>query len=239
MENKMIEHNGIEERIKELKLQYKCAIVLILTGVIIIIFAWYSFLVLSGLILFCGGAIIIGIYLENRWIKPEYLKYGLIATTSFAIIYGILEYIFFDATWNDWFKISALFPNKYFYWIFMTILNISIVLLASRGSGALAMISVPLFSVNEDLLYWITKSFHEIHWVFPVKNWFDEKFPFLQGLGNPIPFFPFFPRFYLVGWILCSILIVMQFKNLEGKNFLICFGIFIGASIFCGLILPL
>jgi len=177
--------------------------------------------------------------MEKKWIDSKYLKYGLLATIVFAIVYGILEYILFDATWNNWFKISDWFPSKYYYWIFMAVLNFSIVFIVSRKSLALSIMSIPLFSVNEDLCYWITKSIHEGNYVFPVNNWFDQMFPFLRGLGEPIPFFPSWPRFYFVGWILISILIIIQFKNLEEKKFLALFGVFIGASLCCLFIVPI
>ncbi|MBD3229312.1 MAG: hypothetical protein GF329_14100 [Candidatus Lokiarchaeota archaeon] len=217
---------------KKLKIQYICSFILIIIGIIIAIIFSNSFLSLLGYMLVAGGIILSIIYLEQKWLKQKYLKWGLIATISFAVIYGILEYVFFDATWNNWFKISDWFPNKYFYWAFMTILNFSIVILASRGSLALSLSSIPLFAVNEDLWYWITKSIHELNWVFPVPNWFDEKFPFLHGLGGAISIPPFCPKFYFVGWILVSILLLLMFKKLKGQKFLICLVVFISCSLF-------
>ena len=197
-----------------------------------------------------GGALILFIvYFEQRWIKREYLKVGLIATIVLAIAYGVYEYILFDATWNSFFDIGRwfedgititigdwsifLFGDKYYYWGFMTILNFTIVFIFSRKSVGLALSSIVLFAVNEDFTYWITKSVHELRYVFPVGNWFDTRFPFLQGLGEGIPVFPEWPRFYFVGWILLSIILVIQFKNLQGQKFLIAVGIFVGAAVFC------
>ncbi|MHA1132331.1 MAG: hypothetical protein ACTSQQ_16210, partial [Candidatus Helarchaeota archaeon] len=136
----------------------------------------------------------------------------------------------------DWFV--AAFGDKYYYWAFMTILNFTIVFLVSRKSIALSLASIPLFAVNEDLWYWITKSIHESHWVFPVGNWFDQRFPFLHGLGEPTYAFPYFPRFYFVGWILVSILLIIQLKNLQREQFLLGLGIFIYATFLCMFLVP-
>jgi hypothetical protein len=217
----------------KLSLQNQCVIILIALGFLITIAFLNTFWSLLGFMLIGGGIILFFIYYEQRWIKREYLKRGLIATTLFAIIYGILEYIFFDATWNNWFKISDWFPDKYYYWAFMTILNFLIVFAISRKSIALSLSSIPLFAVNEDLWYWITKSIHEARWVFPVGNWFDARFPFLQGLGDPIYQFPYWPRFYFVGWILISILLIIQFRNAQGFKLLIGVGFFLFASLLC------
>ncbi|MHA1786131.1 MAG: hypothetical protein ACTSVY_09965 [Candidatus Helarchaeota archaeon] len=227
------------EKIKEMKLQYKCSLALIFTGSISLIFFWNNPWLLLSLMFILGGFLILIIYLEKKWIKQEYLKYGIIATIALAVVYGMLEYVLFDSTWNNWFKISDWFPDKYYYWIFMALLNFSIVFIASRKSLALSAMAIPLFSVNEDLWYWISKSIHQGTYVFPVSNWFDVKFPFLHGLGEPIPFLPFWPRFYFVGWLLISILIVIQLKNLEDKKFLIALGIFVGACFSCMLLVPL
>jgi hypothetical protein len=185
-----------------------------------------------------GGIIIFFMYFEQRWIKREYLKAGLYATLILATVYGILEYVLLDATWNNWFKISDWFPNKYWYWGFMTILNFTIVFIISRKSIGLSIASIPIFAVNEDLLYWISKSIHEARWVFPVGNWFDQKFSFLQGLGEPTYSAPYFPRFYFVGWILVSILLIIQLKNLQGEEFLIALGFFVFASFLCVILVP-
>lgn len=212
---------------RKIKIQYIISIFLIIFGIFITIPLLNTPWSLLGLMFIGGGIIIFFSYFEQKWVKKSYLKWGFLATIIFAIVYGILEYIFFDATWNNWFKISDWFPNKYFYWAFMTILNFSIVILSSRGSLALSLSSIPLFAVNEDLLYWITKSIHEFNYVFPVQNWFDQKFPFLQGLGEAIPIPPFFPKFYFVGWILISILLVLKIKKLKGRKFIFTLIVFI------------
>ncbi|MHA1264402.1 MAG: hypothetical protein ACTSRS_04125 [Candidatus Helarchaeota archaeon] len=189
-------------------------------------------------LMFMGAAIILFfIYFEQRWVKREYLQTGLWATIVLAIAYGVYEYIFFDAGWNKFFHLAdwfvAVFGDKYYYWGFMTILNFSVVFLFSRKSIALSIAAIPLFAVNEDLWYWITKSIHELRYVFPVGNWFDTRFPFLHGLGEPLTGFTEFPRFYFVGWILVSILLFIQFRNLHDRAFLIALTAFTAASFFC------
>ena len=215
-------------------LQYSCCLILLAIGIAILISTINTILSLLGLMFIGGSIILFFIYFEQRWIKKKYLKYGLLATILLAIVYGILEYFFFDATWNNWFKISNWFVNvfgdKYYYWAFMTVLNFTIVFVVSRKSIALSLASIPLFAVTEDLWYWISKSIHEGHWVFPVGNWFDDLFPFLQGLGEGINSFPYWPRFYFVGWVLVSILLIIQFKDLQGSKFLIALGYFVWAS---------
>lgn len=216
----------------QLSLQNKCVVIMIGIGLLIAIPLFNTFWSLLGLMLIGGGIIIFFIFYEQKWIKREYLISGLLANIILAIAYGVYEYLFFDATWNDFFVISEWFPgpDKYFYWGFMTLLNFTVVFIFSRKSIALSLASVPLFAVNEDLWYWITKSIHETHYIFPVGNWFDDRFPFLQGLGEPLPVMPYFPRFYFVGWILISILLIIQFKNLEGRKFLLALAAFITAS---------
>ncbi len=223
-------------------LQNKFVIFLLGIGIVISILFMNSMWLLLGFMFIGGSAILFFIFFEQRWIKREYLIHGLIACIVLAIVYGILEYVLFDSTWNNWFKISDwfvhLFGDKYYYWAFMTILNFAVVFLVSRKSIALSLASIPLFAVNEDLWYWITKSIHEARWVFPVGNWFDQEFPFLQGLGEPAYAFPYFPRFYFVGWILISILLIIQLKNLQGERFVIAVGFFIYASLLCMLLVP-
>lgn len=220
-----------------LLLQYKCSILLIGIGIGILIPFYNTFLSLLGVMFMGGGFILFLIYYEQKWINRKYLKWGLIAAILFSIVYGILEYVLFDSTWNNWFKISDWFPNRYSYWIFMAMSNFIIVFIASRKSIALSLMSILIFIFNEDLWYWISKSIHELNYVFPVYNWFDEFFP-LQGLGEPIPIFPYWPRFYFVFLILISIVIFVQFKNLEGKKFLITLAIYIGACFLCLLLVP-
>ncbi len=221
----------------KISLQNKCAMILILSGTAMVLITFWTTLSILGMLLAAGGLGIFLIYHEKKWIDSKYLKNGLIFTLLFAIIYGFLEYFFFDATWNYWLKISAWFPSKYLYWVFMASLNFTLVLITSRKSLALSFLSVPLYSVNEDLFYWIAKSIHNGKYVFPVPNWFDQRFP-IFGLGEPIPFFPFWPRFYFIGWILITILLYIQFKNLEGKKFLIVSGIFCICSLFSLLLMP-
>ncbi|MHA1310527.1 MAG: hypothetical protein ACTSQO_06320 [Candidatus Helarchaeota archaeon] len=223
---------------KQIKLQYKISIILISTGLIISIILFNTFWSLLGLMFIGGGLILAIIYYEQKWIKRKYLKWGLTGTLIFSIVYGILEYTLFDSPWNNYFKISDWFPDMYYYWAFMTILNFSIIIIASRGSIAMSLSSIPLFATNEDLWYWLSQSIHELNYVFPVSNWFDKRFPFLRGLGEPLPFFPYFPRFYLVGWILISILLIIQFKNLQGKKFIISILCFITACFGCLLLIP-
>ncbi len=220
-----------------LSLQYKSCIILVTVGLAIAIPLFQTIWSLFGLMLVGSALILFFVYFEQRWIKREYLKRGLIATIILAIFYGVYEYIFFDATWNSFFDIGLwfeqVFGDKYYYWGFMTILNFTIVFIFSRKSVGLALSSIVLFAVNEDFTYWITKSVHELRYVFPVGNWFDTRFPFLQGLGEGIPVFPEWPRFYFVGWILVSIILVIQFKNLQGQKFIIAVCIFVGAAVFC------
>ncbi len=223
-----------------MRVQYKCCLILSAIGIAIFFLTVDTVWSLFGIMLVAGSLILFFVYFEQKWVKREYLKNGLIASIILAIIYGIFEYLFFDAKWNDFFRISewfiVTFGDKYYYWGFMTILNLSIVLIFSRGSVALGLSSIPLFAVNEDLWYWITKSMHELEYVFPVGNWFDTRFPFLQGLGEPLPIFPEWPRFYFVGWILVSIILVIQFKNYQNRKFLIALSIFIAASALCVLL---
>ncbi|NVM01710.1 MAG: hypothetical protein HWN67_05220 [Candidatus Helarchaeota archaeon] len=221
----------------ELQLHNKLALFMILCGGIFFILAFGTFWSVAAILIMAGGFVIFLIYYEKPWIEKKYLKRGLIFTLLFAIVYGILEYVFFDATWNYWFKISAWFPSKYLYWVFMAVLNFSLVFIISKKSIALGFLSVPLFSVNEDLWYWITKSIHNGIYVFPVPNWFDQRFP-VYGLGEPIPFFPFWPRFYFVLWTLITILLFIQFKDLENKKLLISVCIFCGTSFIFLLLIP-
>lgn len=221
----------------QLSLQTKCCLILFIGGLIIAIPLIEMVWSLFGLMLIGGAIILFFIYFEQRWVKREYLKFGLIATIVLAVSYGILEYLLLDATWNTYFHLGnwfeSVFGDKYYYWGFMTILNFTIAFIFSRKSLALSLTSIPLFAVNEDLWYWITKSFHELRYVFPVDNWFDDRFPFLQGLGEPLTGFTEFPKFYFVGWILVSILLIIQFKNYQGTKFLIALGIFIITSALC------
>ena len=220
-----------------LTLQSKCCLILLASGFVIVIPTLNTVWSLFGLMLIGGAIILFLIYYEQRWIKREYLKNGLTASIILAIFYGVYEYIFFDATWNKFFHVAdwfvQVFGDKYSYWAFMTVLNFSIVFVFSRKSLALSLSSIPLFAVNEDLWYWITKSIHELRYVFPVGNWFDQRFPFLQGLGEPLPILPEWPRFYFVGWLLVSILLVIQFKNYQERKFLLALSIFIAASALC------
>jgi len=220
------------------KIQYISSLLMILIGILIYFVLYQTIFTLLGIMLAVGGLIICISYAEQKWVKRKYLKWGLLSTVIFAIVYGILEYVFFDSTWNNWFKISEWFPSKYYYWGFMAILNFTIVIITSRGSFALSITAIPLFSVNEDLFYWISKSIHEMTYVFPVDNWFDTKFPFLKGLGEPIPVMPYWPRFYFVGWILVSALLIIQLKKYEGKKFIVALIVFITLSFLCLLLVP-
>ena len=217
----------------QLSLQYKCCLILAVVGLAITIPLINTVWSLFGIMLICGAFLLLFMYFEQRWIKSEYLKWGLMATMLYALIYGVLEYTLFHSPWNNWFRLSEWFPNMGYYWAFMAVTNFAITFLASRKSLALAFASIPLFSVNEDLWFWISQSIHEARYVFPVGNWFEDSFPFLQGLGEPIGIFPFLPRFYFVGWILLSILFVIQFKNLQGRKFLIFLGVYVLASALC------
>lgn len=228
--------------VKNLKisLQYQICLILAAAGLAIAIPFLDNIWSLFGLMLLGGAIILFFMNIERRWINPEYLKFGLIATIVLAISYGVYEYLFFDAGWNTFFHLASWFEqtfgDKYYYWGFMTILNFMIVFIFSRKSIGMALCSIPLFAVNEDLWYWITKSVHELRYVFPVGNWFDTRFPFLQGLGEGIPIFPEWPRFYFVGWMLVSILLIIQLKNLQDRKFIIAVGIFVGTAVFCTLL---
>lgn len=220
-----------------ISLENKIAIIMILSGGILLIFTFTSFLAVFPIAIFTGGCAIFLIYYERKWIKLEYLKISLLATLLFAVIYGILEYMLFDSKWNNWFKLSKMFPTKYGYFIFMALLNFSLVFFLSKKSLALSILSIPLFSVNEDLSYWLTKSVHTGRYIFPVPNWFDLRFD-IFGLGEPIPFFPYWPRFYFLGWILIAILLIILFNEFNDKKFIIIVGIYCGCSFLCLLLIP-
>ena len=90
----------------QLSLQNKCCLILLAIGIVIFVLTLNTVWMLLGLMLGLGSILIFIIYFEQRWIKREYLKWGLIATIVLAIVYGILEYFLFDATWNTWFNIA-------------------------------------------------------------------------------------------------------------------------------------
>ena len=145
------------------------------------------------------GIIVLGIayYHTKRllWIDKPKIVYGIISIISWSFILGALEVFWFQndsISFNLFYWFSDFIP----YWLFIIFSGFFIILLVSR-SLPFTFVATLCYLALEDCAYFI---WHGT----PPQNWFvyfSDYFPqWFIALGDPVPFWPYLPAFYLLIW---------------------------------------
>ena len=127
---------------------------------------------------------------------------GLLSGLLFALGYGFFEY-YADA------NASLLGPGNFRWYadaLAATAFVVSYLGLGPQPHRRCARVEIALFNlyslmVHEDLVYFVALGIDGRRYPFPTANWYDQAYPFLCGLGQPLPFFPHFPCWYPVAWV--------------------------------------
>ena len=201
---------------KRLKVQNQAFFWAILSFVIVLeIFAWWYCPVTA----IFGVLIVIFAYFQTRkykWTVKPAIGYGVLGILGWAFALGALEVFWFQnlsVTYNLFYWFSDPVP----YWLFIVFSGFFIVLLISR-SLPFSLIATVFYLATEDCAFFI---WHGT----PPQNWFvyfTDYFPqWLIALGDPIPFWPYIPIFYLLIWaITIPLIAVVWYKNKNShKNF--------------------
>ncbi|NVM30138.1 MAG: hypothetical protein HWN65_14940 [Candidatus Helarchaeota archaeon] len=196
-------HQSSAQKIKD---QNDAVFLAILAVVLILeIFLWWYGLVTAIL----GVLIAIFAYFQTRrqvWTVKPAIGFGILVIVGWAFLLGALE------VWLQRLIYTIWFPNLIIYWSFLGFSGFFIVLLVSR-SLPFSIVSTFFYLATEDCACFL---WHGI----PPQNWFmyfPQYFPqWFIALGDPLPFWPYLPTFYVLVWaITIPIIIVMWYKNLS------------------------
>jgi hypothetical protein len=106
----------------------------------------------------------------------------------------------------------------------------------------IALLNLYSLMVHEDLVYFIALGIDGRKYPFPAANWYDQAYPFLCGLGEPLPFFPHFPLWYPVAWVGLGLYLVLWWHRARapGLRWLWRFLIYVPTAVLVvlGVVLP-
>ena len=129
-------------------------------------------------------------------------KRGFLAAFIFSIIYGFYEYFLVYNTIRLY-DILGSYGN---WSIMISSLLLTVTLATSykkRVNIEHVVMGLLFMAVFEDIIYWIGQWIHLSVFPFPAGNWWDSTFASFRVLGNlgqPIPFWPYVPKYYLPGY---------------------------------------
>jgi hypothetical protein len=136
--------------------------------------------------------------------------HAVVCASLYSLCFGFLEY-YVDLN-------RTLFgPRRFYYYLaFVTVAVFSVTFLCvmrhavSWGARLeAALFSIYFYMLHEDLSYFIALGIDRRKYPFPTGNWYDKAFWFLCGLGEPLPFFPHVPLWYLIVWSALAVYAVL------------------------------
>lgn len=143
------------------------------------------------------------------------VKRGFLTAFIFSILYGFYEYF---VVYHYIRIYDILGPSG--NWSIMYLSLVLCVAITTRYEGKLNVeqIIMGLFfmAMFEDVIYWMSQWIDLGIYPFPAGNWWDNMFPsfrVLGGLGQPIPFWPFVPTYYLPGFGLVFGFYICSFRG--------------------------
>ncbi|HUX98347.1 MAG TPA: hypothetical protein VMV49_02220 [Candidatus Deferrimicrobium sp.] len=148
---------------------------------------------------------------ENPSIYKKTLYRAFLATLIFSIIYGIYEYFIVYHTIR---LVDILGPEL--NWLIMYTSLLLTVALASRFSIEQTVMGLFFMAMFEDVVYWMCQWIDTGIYPYPAGNWWDSAFAsfrVLGGLGNPIPFWPYVPFYYIPGFTMVFIFYLASYKG--------------------------
>jgi hypothetical protein len=137
---------------------------------------------------------------EDREAHRKVLLRSFLATTIYAIAYGIYEYFIV----KEGIGLEGLLglPPQ-INWIIMYIGIIALISAVTFFNIEQTINGLLYFVMFEDVIYWMCQWVHTGRYPFPAGNWWDSyfaSFKVLGGLGQALPFFPYVPFYYIPGF---------------------------------------
>jgi hypothetical protein len=134
---------------------------------------------------------------EDTRVHKKYFHRALIATTVYAIIYGIYEYYIVYHT-------IALVPNKIITpginWLIMCSGVLILIALLTHFRFKHMIFGLLFMLTLEDFTFWMCEWIDLATYPFPAGTWWDGHFATFRAIGGiswPLPFWPYLPFFYL------------------------------------------
>ena len=130
-------------------------------------------------------------------------KRGFLAASIYSILYGLYEYFI---VYNN-IRLYDYFGGPTINWAIMYVgilITVALATFYNKNLNIEAMIFGLLFmAMFEDVIYWMGQWIDKGEFPFPAGDWWDSYFASFRVLGNlgqPIPFWPEFPKYYLPGF---------------------------------------
>lgn len=127
---------------------------------------------------------------------------GLIAAAIYSIAYGVYEYF---VVYNGIDLMASGILVEEINWSIMYGGIMLTMALATLFNIEQMIMGLFFMTVFEDLTFWMCQWVHLGNYPFPADNWWDSyfaSFRVLGGLGQPLPFFPFVPLYYIPGFVM-------------------------------------
>ncbi|MBN2155283.1 MAG: hypothetical protein JW776_04520 [Candidatus Lokiarchaeota archaeon] len=143
------------------------------------------------------------------------VKIGFFISFFYSIVWGIYEYYIMK---------SGIVPNmipQIAHWAMMHLLLIVILAFTTKFSLEQIIMGQFFMAVFEDLMYFITLWIDTGNYPYPYYNWWDEAFAsfrVLGGLGQPIPFLPYIPIYYIPGFIIIVAFYICSFSGAKSSR---------------------
>jgi len=138
---------------------------------------------------------------EDPEVHKNIFLRGFIAAFIYSIAYGFYEYF---VVYN-YIKLGDIFGTPVINWIIMYVGVLLVVGLATKFKIEHMIFGLFFMAMLEDVVFWMCLWADKGAYPYPAGNWWDDmiaSFRVLGGLGWPIPFWPYFPFYYIPGFII-------------------------------------
>lgn len=154
----------------------------------------------------CLGGVILEQIEHKRMVKRAF-----IAASVYSLIYGTYEHriVYHGPRLID-------IVGEMVNWPMMYIGLLITVGLATRWHREAMLFGLFWMAMFEDLVFFLNEAMLIGAYPYPAGNWWDQwfaSFRVLGGLGTALPFFPFVPRYYVLGFPLAGLWFLLSHRN--------------------------
>ncbi|MFX0101418.1 MAG: hypothetical protein ACFFCS_17720 [Candidatus Hodarchaeota archaeon] len=139
------------------------------------------------------------------------VKLFLLAVSIYAVSYGIYEYF---AVYKNLELIKIL--GEWTNWTLMFGGFLLLVILVTRFNFEKIVMGLLYMFTLEDLVYWMSQWASTDEYPFPALNWWSyhfASFRVLGDIGQPLPFWPDVPLFYIPAFGIMIVYIVLSLRD--------------------------
>ena len=151
---------------------------------------------------------------ENQTEEAEHrlmVKRAFIAASAYSLVYGTYEH---RIVYHGPRLIDIL--GEMVNWPMMYIGLLITVGLATRWQREAMIFGLFWMAMFEDLVFFANEAALIGAYPYPAGNWWDQSFAsfrVLGGLGTALPFFPYVPRYYVLGFPLAGLWFLFSYRS--------------------------